>query len=42
VRATTGDERERLRSHLVGLLDTLPPDDPRAKDARRRLALVLF
>jgi putative thioredoxin len=42
VRATTGDERERLRRHLVGLLDTLPADDPRAKDARRRLAVVLF
>jgi putative thioredoxin len=42
VRATTGSERERLRSHLVGLLDTLPADDPRAKSARRRLALVLF
>jgi putative thioredoxin len=42
VRATAGDERERLRSHLVGLLDTLPADDLRAKDARRQLALVLF
>jgi putative thioredoxin len=42
VRATTGDDRERLRSHLVGLLDTLAADDPRAKGARRQLALVLF
>jgi len=42
VRGTAGDERERLRSHLVELLATLPADDPRAKGARRQLALVLF
>jgi putative thioredoxin len=42
VRVTTGDERERLRGHLVGLMDTLAPDDPRAQVARRQLALALF
>lgn len=42
VRVTTGDERERLRSHLVSLLDTLSPDDPRAQVARRQLSLALF
>lgn len=42
VRVTNGDEREHLRSHLVGLLDTLPTDDPRAQVARRQLALALF
>jgi putative thioredoxin len=42
VGATTGDDRERLRAHLVSLLDTVPVDDPRAVAARRRLSLVLF
>lgn len=42
VRRTAGDERERARARLVGLLDTLPPDDPRALRARRDLAAALF
>lgn len=42
VRVTTGDQRESLRSHMVGLLETLSPDDPRAQVARRQLALALF
>ena len=42
VRATSGDERERARKHLLRLLDTLPPADPRAVKARRSLSLALF
>ncbi len=42
VRDSTGDERERARTHLLGLLDGLPADDPRASSARRALARVLF
>lgn len=39
---TSGPDRERIRVHLLGLLDTLPPDDSRAMTARRSLALALF
>ncbi len=42
VGASTGDERDRARTHLLKLLDTLPAGDPRAMKARRALALVLF
>lgn len=42
VRDSIGDERERARTHLLGLLDGLPADDPRAASARRALARVLF
>lgn len=42
VGAASADERDRARSHLLKLLDTLPADDPRAMKARRALSLVLF
>jgi putative thioredoxin len=42
VRSTAGDERERARTHLLKLLDTVPADDPRAMAARRSLSLALF
>jgi putative thioredoxin len=42
VRRTAGDERDAVRTHLVGLFDVLPPDDPRLADARRKLANALF
>jgi putative thioredoxin len=42
VRATAGDERERARSRLVELLETIPAEDPRAVEARRALAAALF
>jgi putative thioredoxin len=42
IRATSGDERDRSRRHLLKLLDTVPPDDPRAVAARRSLSLALF
>jgi len=42
VRATSGDERERVRARLVELLETLPVDDPRGVRARRELANALY
>lgn len=42
VRASSDDERERARTHLLKLLDTIPADDARAMKARRALSLVLF
>jgi putative thioredoxin len=42
VRATTGEQRDGARQHLLRLLDTVPPDDPRASAARRSLSLALF
>jgi putative thioredoxin len=42
IRTGDEDERERARLHLLSLLDVLPPDDPRAVDARRKLSQALF
>ncbi|MFN2586806.1 MAG: tetratricopeptide repeat protein [Actinomycetota bacterium] len=39
---TTGEEREKVRKHLLGLFDTLPADDPRSLSARRDLSMALF
>ncbi len=42
IRTTTGDDRERLRAHLVALLAAVPGEDPRVAVARRELAAALF
>lgn len=42
LRQTTGDDRERIRSRLVALLDVPPPGDPRVNAARRAMASALF
>jgi putative thioredoxin len=42
VRRTSGDERNRLREHLVGLFDAFDADDPSVVAARRSLANALF
>jgi len=42
VRRTSGEDRERVRAHLVSLFDVLPPDEPRVAAARRTLANALF
>ena len=42
VRRTFGEERDRVRTHLVGLFDLFPPEDPRVAKARRDLASALF
>ncbi|MDX6601002.1 MAG: putative thioredoxin [Solirubrobacterales bacterium] len=36
------DTREQLRQAIVGILATLRPDDPTAREYRRRLATVLY
>jgi len=42
VRATSGDDRDAARTRLLGLFETLDPDDPRLAVARRDLASALF
>jgi len=42
VARTAGDERDRVREHLVGLFELYPADDPRVSGARRALARALF
>ena len=39
---TAGDDRDRVREHLVGLFELFPTDDPRVTAARRALARALF
>jgi putative thioredoxin len=36
-----GDDRDRIREHLVGLFELFPADDPRVATARRALARAL-
>jgi putative thioredoxin len=42
IRRTSGDDRDRARTHLVSLFDLFPPEDPRVAKARRELASALF
>ncbi|MGW4640038.1 tetratricopeptide repeat protein [Sphaerisporangium sp. NPDC004334] len=42
VRRTSGDDRDRVRRHLLGLFDALPASDPSVAKARRNLASALF
>lgn len=42
VKRTSGDERDRARTHLLGLFELLPPGDPRVGAARRKLTSALF
>lgn len=42
VRRTTGDDRERARTHLVELFSVVGDGDPRVAKARQALASVLF
>jgi putative thioredoxin len=37
-----GDDRDRVREHLVGMFELFAPDDERVTAARRALARVLF
>ena len=39
---TAGEDRDRVREHLVGLFELFPADDPRVTAARRALARALF
>jgi putative thioredoxin len=42
VRRTSGDDRERVRKHLLSLFMVAGPDDPAVAAARRALASALF
>ncbi|MEU6718119.1 tetratricopeptide repeat protein [Nonomuraea sp. NPDC046802] len=42
VKRTSGDDRDKVRKHLLGLFDALPADDPSLVKARRALASALF
>ncbi len=42
VRRTAGDDRNRVREHLIGLFDLFDPSDERVLKARRDLASALF
>lgn len=42
VRRTSGDDRDKARTHLVSLFDLFATDDPRVIKARRDLASALF
>ena len=42
VRRTAGDDRNRVREHLVELFGLFPADDPRVATARRHLAGALY
>jgi putative thioredoxin len=42
VRATTGEDRDKARKHLLGLFEIFPPRDPRVSKARVTLSSLLF
>ncbi|HVV23894.1 MAG TPA: tetratricopeptide repeat protein [Pseudonocardiaceae bacterium] len=42
VRSAVGDDKDKVRKHLVGLFELFPADDPRVLKARRDLANALF
>ncbi len=42
VRRTAAEERDQVRTHLVGLFSVLDPEDPRVVAGRRSLANALF
>jgi putative thioredoxin len=42
IRGADKQQAERARIHLLQLLETLPPDDPRAIRARKSLSLALY
>jgi putative thioredoxin len=42
VRRVFGEDRDKVREHLVGLFELFPPDDDRVAKARRNLASALY
>jgi len=42
VKATTGDERSKIKNHLLDLFALVDPSDPRLAAARKELASALF
>ncbi|MGN6792588.1 MAG: tetratricopeptide repeat protein [Streptosporangiaceae bacterium] len=39
---TAGDDKDKVRQHLLELFDVLPPRDPRVSKARSKLSSLLF
>jgi len=42
IRRTSGEDRDKVRQHLVGLFEIFPPRDPRVTKARSALSSLLF
>jgi putative thioredoxin len=42
IRRTSGEERDKVRKHLLGLFEIFPPKDPRVSRARSALSSLLF
>jgi putative thioredoxin len=42
IRRTSGEDRNKVRLHLIGLFDIFPPRDPRVAKARATLSSLLF
>jgi putative thioredoxin len=42
IRRTTGEDRDKIRQHLVGLFEIFPARDPRVTKARSSLSSLLF
>jgi putative thioredoxin len=42
VRASTGDDRAKVKNHLLNLFSLVDPSDPRLTAARKELASALF
>jgi putative thioredoxin len=42
IRRTGGEDRNKVRQHLVGLFEIFPPRDPRVTKARSTLSSLLF
>jgi len=42
IRRTSGEDRDKVRQHLVGLFEIFPPRDPRVTKARSSLSSLLF
>jgi putative thioredoxin len=42
VKATSGDERTKIKNHLLGLFALVDPSDPRLTAARKELASAIF
>src|SRR5262249_6024279 len=42
IRRTSGEDRDKVRLHLVGLFEMFPPRDPRVTKARSTLASLPF
>lgn len=42
VRRVFGEDRDKVREHLVGMFELFPPDDDRVAKARRNLASALY